>query len=271
MPLEFAGSAAGAWIAGARSSTAQPEDHPTAASQLPGAFEAYARLFHPAVDFDGRPVRWSAIAASRSARLHPAAQFANLAAVDESGFALAEDAWEGDPPRADGLPMTDLAALVDVIAGHTGAAPVYLALWTGYAFAAGENDGAKVALSASEREDVLTLGDGGYQDYWVFSGTLEDLREPVWAESERSRERRAPDLAWPEDRSWFVSTELYEDSTLIGGSAELIATVVSAATGHDAGFEALAVEPSTRLDEFGDTVNVLPEPPIALEGGELDG
>lgn len=261
MPMTFAGSAAGAWIADARS-TAHAGDHPTAASQLPGPFEACARLFHPAVDFDGHPVRWATIAAARSAHLHPAAQFANLAAIDESGFALAEDAWEGDPPRADGLPLTDLAGLVDIVAAQTPAQRVYLALWTGYAFAAGENDGARIALSRAEREDVLTLGDGGYQDYWVFSGTLDDLRDPVWAESERSSERRAPDMAWPEDRSWFVCTELYEDSTVIGGSAELIAAVVAAATGDDAPYEALVVDPGTRLDEHGDTVNVLPELPV---------
>jgi len=270
MPLTFAGSAAGAWIADARSSAAHPEEHPTAASQLPGAFESYARLFHPAVDFDGRPVRWAAIAAARSARLHPAAQFANLAAIDESGFALAEDAWEGDPPRTDGLPLGDLAGLADVIAEQTRAQRVYLALWTGYAFAAGENDGAKVALTRAEREDVLTLGDGGYQDFWVFSGTPADLRNPVWAESERSSERRAPDMAWPEDRSWFISTELYEDSTVIGGSAGLIAAVVSAATGDDARFEALAVDPATRLDEHGDILNVLPELPLVAEGDDLE-
>ncbi|MBG6085600.1 hypothetical protein [Zhihengliuella flava] len=250
MTMNFAGAHAAAWVAAAAQ---QARPTPTPEAQLPAAFESYARLFHPAVDFDGQPVRWAEIARTRGATFHAGAQFDALAGIDENGFALADDAWEGDPPRADGLPLSDLSALTDVLEEQTESAELYFALWTGYAFAGGENDGARMILSPAERADVLTLGEGGYQQYWVFSGTFADLRNPVWAESERTAERRAPDLVWPADRSWFVSTELFEDSTILGGSAELIAAVVAASAGERGAVEALRLEAGTRLDR--DEVN----------------
>lgn len=260
MSLNFAGSAAGEWVAAAATGAAAT---PTPATQLPAEYEAYARLFHPAVDFDGQPMKWARIAQERGSTFHGGAQFEALAAIDENGFALAEDAWEGDPPRADGLPIADLAALADVLEGHTPGDGLFFGLWTGYAFAAGENDGAHISLTGAEREDVLTLGAGGYQQYWVFSGTFADLRDPVWAQTERAAERRAPDFVWPVDRSWFLSTELYEDSTILGGSAALIEAVLAAGAGKQAPFEALAVDPGARLDADG--VNEVPDVPVELE------
>ncbi|WP_309080052.1 hypothetical protein [Zhihengliuella sp.] len=262
MPITFAGSAAGRWVAEFRD--AQASAVPTVATQVPSGHPAVARIFHPARDFDGRPVRWSTVARARGTVFHPGAQFAALAGIDEAGYALCEDAWEGDAPTAHGLPQPDLSHLAALLSAHTGTPDsLYLGLWNGYAFAAGitAEDGARIELTAAEQADVLELDPSGYQTYWIFRGTASDLAEPLWAQNDAVSERQAPDLAWPADRSWFLSTELYEDSTLLSGPEELIRAVV-----EHSGLEALRVGCEIRLDAAGDEVNPPPAgPPEAPE------
>ncbi|WP_344880017.1 hypothetical protein [Zhihengliuella alba] len=257
MPITFAGSAAGRWVAEARA--AHRSAIPTVATQVPSGYPAVARIFHPARDFDGRPVRWAAVAAARGTVFHAGAQFAALAGIDEAGYALCEDAWEGDAPIAHGLPQPDLAQLAGLLAAHT-ATPdqICLGLWNGYAFAAGvtAEDGARIELTAAQQADVLELDPSGYQTYWVFRGGAADLADPLWAGNDVVAERQAPDLAWPADRAWFLSTELYEDSTLLAGPAELIRAVV-----EHPGLEALPVGRDVRLDAEGDEINPLPAEP----------
>ena len=71
---------------------------------------------------------------------------------------------------------------------------------------------------------------------------LAELEEP-W--------RAAPHLIWPADRSWLVVTEVDFDSTLVGGSSELVEAIVASPDP-----EAWQVEPTTSLAEGADKVNV---------------
>ena len=36
----------------------------------------------------------------------------------------------------------------------------------------------------------------------------------------------SPNLVWPADRAWFLASEIDFDSTLVGGSSELIETIL---------------------------------------------
>lgn len=56
------------------------------------------------------------------------------------------------------------------------------------------------------------------------------------------RRRHAPNLIWPADRSWLVASEVDFDSTLVGGNAELIDTIVESPK-----LEAWQVEPTDSL------------------------
>lgn len=290
MALDFAGPGPGRWIVDALAGTAgDPHAGDTVAGQVPAVFEAYARVFHPALDDDGRPVRWAAIAERRGTRLHGEAQFASVSGLDESGHPWAEDAWEGDPPSGDGLPQPDLAALAGVLAGHTETpAEIYLALWNGYAFIHGgeaisilsAEEGAEAtdgdaqarlehhrALEAEAKRPafgpdvlggpLLEVGPAGYRAFFVFSGNVEDLARPLWKRGTAFEERQAPNLAWPADHAWLVSTELYEDSTVVGGSAALVAALAE----HPE-LEVRAVERGSRLDADGDALNPKPEFPM---------
>ncbi len=66
---------------------------------------------------------------------------------------------------------------------------------------------------------------------------------------------QAPNLIWPDDRAWFVQSEYDFDSTLLGGSAALVAELL------DDDLEVLEVETTTLLTAFSDELNPLPEEP----------
>jgi hypothetical protein len=61
---------------------------------------------------------------------------------------------------------------------------------------------------------------------------------------------QSPNLWWPEDRAWFVATEIDFDSTFVGGDDPLIAVLVT-----DRRLEALPIALSARADAAADRVN----------------
>lgn len=280
MAMTFAGAAPGQWIADALAGIlSHRPPATTAAAQIPAGFGAYARIFHPAADEDGHPVRWADIAAARGAVFHAEAQFAAVSGLDEAGMPWTEDAWAGEPPAGDGLAAADLAAVVEAISHHAGPG-AYLAIWDGYAFIRGGDavevlaaeepgtDPGAAVREAALREQLkrpafspgvlegpkLELGPLGYRAYHVFSGTLEDLAAPVWKSGEGFAERQAPNLAWGADRSWMFSTELYEDSTVIGGPPALVRELA-----EDPRLEVRAITLEADLGINGDRINAAPE------------
>lgn len=280
MAMTFAGAEPGQWIADVLAGVlSQRPPATTVAAQVPAGFPAYARIFHPAADEDGRPVRWADIAAVRGTVFHAEAQFAAVSGIDETGLPWAEDAWDGEPPAGQGLPAADLAAVAEVIARHAGP-EAHLALWDGYAFIRGGDavevltaeeptqDPEAAAREALLREqlkrpaftpevleaDRLELGPDGYRAYYVFSGTLEDLASPLWKSGDGFSERQAPDLAWGTDRSWMFSTELYEDSTIIGGPVDLVRELAD-----DPRLEVFPITLEADLGIHGDRINPAPE------------
>lgn len=283
MTLNFVAPDAGAWIVQALEEQGSEKDTANLVSgQVPGGFAAYARIFHPAVGLDGQPVRWSKIAGGRGTTMHPLAQFAALSGIGEDGVPLAEDSWEGEAPGWDGLGARELAAVAPLLAAHTGTpGEIHLALWNGLAFihggdqvevlieddpALGERENqeraAKLAAAAKapafsdevRNAPLLQIG-SGYRSFYVFRGDADDLASPLWARTSTGEQRQSPNLAWPKDRAWVLSTELYEDSTIVGGSRELIDALLACP-----GIEALEVQAGSRLDAAGDTLNALPEP-----------
>ncbi|MET0871958.1 MAG: hypothetical protein ABWX89_06445 [Paeniglutamicibacter terrestris] len=283
MTLNFVAPDAGAWIVDALQS--QGRDAQTAnlvSGQVPASYAAYVRIFHPAMGLDGQPVSWGEIAARRGSTMHPLAQFAALSGIGEDGVPLAEDSWEGEAPGWDGLGAQELAAIAPLLVANTQSPDeIYLALWNGLAFIHGgdqveitiEDDpalsieqnlvraadlAAAAKAPAFSHEDrngpTLTIG-SGYRSFYLFSGDGTDLRSPLWARTSLGEQRQSPNLAWPKDRAWILSTELYEDSTIVGGSKELINALLACP-----GVEALEVSADARLDAQGDTHNQLPIP-----------
>ncbi|MFF5791405.1 hypothetical protein ACFY5D_05100 [Paeniglutamicibacter sp. NPDC012692] len=290
MTLNFAGPVAGSWIVDALAAqSADSEVADLVAGQVPDGYEAYARVFHPALGLDGEAVRWGRIAKGRGTTMHGGAQFTPVSGISEDGIALVEDAWEGEAPSGDGLPAADLAAIAPILAAHTQTPrEIFLALWNGLAFIHGgdrievlhdddpeltdeENAALREAANAEAKrpafsEEVrngptLQMG-SAYRSFYVFEGTFEDLASPLWARTSEGEQRQAPNLAWPADRAWLLSTELYEDSSIVAGSRALIDALVGCPE-----IEAYEVSIDTRLDLDGDNVNPMP---VEVEGDDDD-
>lgn len=282
MTLNFVEPSVGTWIVAALEAQAQQDDVANyAAGQVPSGYEAYARVFHPALGLDGEAVRWGKIAKKRGTTMHSGAQFTPISGISEDGIALVEDAWDGEAPSGDGLPAAQLSAMAPLLAANTQTPEeIFLGLWNGLAFIHGgdqievlvdhdpqlsdeENAARHAAANAEAKRPAFsdqvrngpTLHMGsGYRSYYIFEGNAEDLASPLWARTSEGEQRQAPNLAWPQDRAWVLSTELYEDSSIIAGSRALIEALTSCPD-----IEAYEVTIDTRLDLDGDEINPMPE------------
>ena len=86
------------------------------------------------------------------------------------------------------------------------------------------------------------------RQYVLVAGALPAARQIVWPPW-----RRSPNLFWPADHAWCVATELDFDSTLVGGSVELVAAILEAPA-----LDAWAVRPDDSLASDADRVNQAP-------------
>jgi hypothetical protein len=161
----------------------------------------------------------------------------------------------GDPPeRADGyLPDAELDALCELLADHTTSpSDCFFALWDGYgdiyggdsvAFLTAFNTSAALpgrlfrpqkpppppppAFSASVLAGPRISLSG--RDYFVFGGPLTEAGD--WGATGYGlgipRDLNSPNLIWPADRAWFVTTDLEGSWTGVGGTDQLIRDLLS--------------------------------------------
>ena len=253
----------------------------------PTGFEAYARVFHPVGE---RRLRWSEVCAVTGRTAHPLMQWGRISGTLHGTRYFG--GWEeGDPdqgtPDEGALDVDGLAALAHAIGGDTG---ITIGVWTGYgqynpgststvsfAYAAGD-DGAGgtadegAAASASASGPAASAGfeptfDAGLpfrptldlpgREYGLFRGRLATLRDPGWREASGWAWRWSDtlNLAWPDDRSWFVASEIDFDSTVVGGSRALVDRVLAS------DLETAEVDQTSDLSWEGDLVN--PSAPTA--------
>lgn len=103
------------------------------------------------------------------------------------------------------------------------------------------------------------------RDYVLLTASLSELADPAWPRSagigwHGSFSGPMPSLIWPDDHAWCIATEIDFDSTLVGGSRELVDAILA-----DDTFEAFEVGPDDDLTWDGDTVN----PPVDGLSGDL--
>lgn len=209
-------------------------------SLVPAGFGAYVRVFHPArrriTGDELVQVRWADIATANGTHVNPAMQ---LNALTRS----LKYQHQGQPgvydvePREGSLPTGLAMDLANVLARHTDAVDrCWFAVWNGFGATR------DVVRSAStfrlpNREYYLLGG--------LLSGVTENALDPPWEQS--------PNLWWPDDRAWFVATEIDLNTTYIGCSEacrdEILATPE---------LEALAIDPTVGIDWRSDPVNPWP-------------
>ena len=201
---------------------------------VPGGYEAYARICHPVADRDGRPVTWSEVAAATGAQAHRLMQWhALVGSSDPLNFT--GSVWGGSDPRRGNLAPEALVALISLLGDHTAAASAcFFCLWEGHgwvdrpptevrSYSAGVDrpEPAPRAAAFSAEELCRARVELPHRRYLLLLGAL-----PAATQIGFPPHRQSPNLFWPADQAWCVATELDFDSTLVGGTTELINAIL---------------------------------------------
>ena len=261
------GSVAGAWILPRLS-----EEFAAVTFFVPKGYEAYARIFHPALDLNGNRARWSEVAAAFGKIAHREMQWHALLGLSDpaklGGSYGRESAigsrWAGQDPSTGEMDRSELDVLCKILAAHTGdPGDCYFGLstlqnWLG-SFASSEltpvlkhpwsRDYVVLAGHISAVDQLIRDWAPPTQSGGIFAARLRDEAFPDPSRLDWKR-REAPNLIWPADRAWLVASDVDLDSTLVGGSAHLIKAIVESSE-----LEAWEVEPSDSLAADADKIN----------------
>ena len=211
---------------------------------VPDGFAAYARLFHPAQVLNEAkehlPVRWAQIAAERGRTMHPWATFYDVANVHE--WISGRNGGVKSSPKEWSLPSAECAILAGLVREFTETPDLYyFGFWDGY----GQAD----RFPAMRRQPRFRLHTIEPRGYYLLRGRL----DPALAGKHFAY--HSPNIWWPADRAWCISTDIDGMDTWVGGSAELIRRITS----HPA-LEALPVNIDDWVD-FGGDADSSPPPP----------
>jgi hypothetical protein len=256
------GAVAGAWIApalrdGFGGYTKQ---------QVPQIYEAYARILHPAWDDEGNEVTWAEVARRLGKRADREMQWHAIVGSYDF-FNFTDSRWSGGDPHTGELAEDKLDQLCLILARHT-ATPesAFFGMSTITAGVAEEWPDAP-QLEQPSREWVVLKGPLKAVDQIALSSrrgfsfgfvVYSDGRREAASGDEmpESFDREVPNLIWPEDRAWFVASEVDLDSTLVGGSRALIDALLAAPD-----LEVWEVDGEVSLQSDADKLNPVPEPP----------
>jgi hypothetical protein len=248
------GAAAGAWIAprlegGLGGHVKQ---------QVPSGYDAYVRVLHPATDHEGQFVTWAKVAAALGRTAHRQMQWHKLVGSNNPPEMTGSE-WSGGDPSPGELEPRTLAALCDVLAIH--------AADTAHCFFGLSTIHGGVEDAYPDASQLRWPG----RDFVVFSGALEaahrlgyesEVGFSAFAYIRRPDEppppppdpvhwfSQAPNLIWPADHSWYVASEYDLDSTLVGGSRDLIDAIMASTE-----LETWEMERSDSLQANADRIN----------------
>jgi hypothetical protein len=233
---------------------------PTVGFIVPGGFESYARLLHPACRVFGQsaeqsvPLRWSEIAAAHDKTMHPEVELQAL--IDnqdpfdyEHWKSISTGGGEWLPPY-EWLEETEALALISELRQFT-AAPddAWFMLWDGYGDLGPAIDGlprgAIHRVRAPPNVPAELVGrTWAYRHYLVFRGPLDAIS--TWFDWRME----GPNYLWPDDRAWIVATEIDGFSTYVGAPKEGIDSILASPL-----LEALPSALTHRFDGLGDPIN----------------
>jgi hypothetical protein len=237
-----------------------------AGSMAPRGFEAYVRVFHPVrldrvlsreptIELEERRATWRDITQRFGTIWHPLMQWQSIGRHLGEQFDIG-DGWRPNDPEQGRLELDALAALVPpLIEATTTPADAVAGLWNGWGqlrpheigifFAGG---GSARARRRAEKAARVRLMDGVDHDiavatvsgpllslpdreYVLLTAAVSEFADPTWPDRARIGSRRGwsltPNLLWPEDRAWFLASEIDFDSTVIGGSRALIDSILA--------------------------------------------
>jgi hypothetical protein len=222
---------------------------------LPDIYESYARLPHPSREYtrtdDGSVVvdwtRWSELGARRGVALGATTRWEEVSGFPpQSGPDGIDDPYEGSMPDV----------LVEVVTDFlrqwtTTPDKIWFGMWEGngtwwkgahavLTLGDDRDRSAELLRIDDERDRVLratpTFGTPERQ-YFLMSGPLSAASTLTDAAGGTS-----PSLWWPDDRGWFVSTEVDGLSTYVGGKASMIDALIASSE-----IEAVLASPDSPL------------------------
>lgn len=228
---------------------------------VPAGFDAYARIFHQADPGATAQRRWSAVAESNGRIMHPLAQYARIS-TPAPGRAEPTPLADIQEPETGDLGPACLRSLCEVLAHHTTApARCWFAVCNGWGDLGGSGPVASSAMggapppirrapAAWQLDQHAPQFELPHRVYYLFTGPLSDaVKIGRWVTYDWFLPQ-SPNLFWPDDRSWCVASEIDFDSTLVGGTTDLIAGIL-----HRDDLEAWPVGPDDSLAWDGDTIN----------------
>lgn len=236
-----------------------PFDAYVVTSVVPAGFEAYARVLHPAEEplhGGDRVVRWNEVAAWSGLPLLPGSQFHSIALprVRPEG----EAPWASQGPHRGSLYPPDAVILAEILRDWTTAPQrCWFCVWDGYGWDSGiyltaSDGGAAAEPSFGHRADPVPADVRGgsrvglpNRDYLLHCGPL----EAALATAALGCEHQVANLWWPQDRAWFVATEIDLAWTYVGGPAGLIGQLLA-----ERRIEALPAAPDGELGGIEDWV-----------------
>jgi hypothetical protein len=154
-----------------------------------------------------------------------------------------------------------LAPLCELLAGHTtGAERCYFCLWDGWAWVTratytlpSSPNPILPAFSAEELSRPRVHHPD--RNYLLLEGPLTAALQLGDDFGTFRFDPHPPNLFWPEDHAWCVASEIDYDSTLIGGTTELVHAIID-----DPTFDAWPVQPDDSLAADADLINQVPPP-----------
>jgi hypothetical protein len=222
LPVE-ADVSTGVWFSSAR----RRGEPGTVGALVPAVFEAYARIFHPAIRYAGDDdveVPWSEVAAHNGTAASPLMQWVALTRgpVDNQ-----PPLWD-DGPSEGHLPVAVARRLVEVLTRHT-ATPEHCVF--------GRWDGFGYDLPSPEVPPRLLLRGG--RDVVLVRGAIGDATRNLAPEPHE----QSANLWWPADRSWCVVTDIDLVSTYVGGTRACVDDLLTTS-----GLETAPAFPGDRID-----------------------
>ena len=197
----------------------------TVGGLVPVGYEAYARILHPAWRVrreDDRlvrsPVRWAEVATLRGTVAHRLMQWPQVWALpffDDAVIAACADAGLApiECPDEGRLPPQVAGPLNEVLAAYTGApASCWFGVWIGFGWEY------KDGIPATRRLST------GYREWDLFRAPLDALTLNFFITREEFYQ--SANVAWADDRSWCLATDIDMKSTYVGGTKALIDAIL---------------------------------------------
>ena len=257
-------ASAGAWIAPTLGG-----EFGAVTLQVPSGYAAYVRIPHPAMDDCDAPVSWSDVAAATGRQAHALMQWHALVGSPDS-LNFTGSLWCGGPPERGDLAPAPFAVLCDLLAAHTHSpTECFFGIWEGWAWVHGGgirftlvDDAAlragivpttepmPAAFTEQERDRARLILP--HREYVLLTGPLAAASQIGDPQGLGGFEPHSPNLMWPADRAWFVASEIDFDSTLVGGTTDLIQAILDCSA-----LEAWAIQPDSSLACDADKINLV--------------